>query len=174
MLSAVDTLHSDFRGLAPSQEHDASYPLCSHSVNDLLRELLPSFACVRIRLMCAHRQAGVEEQDATVRPWCQKAGVLGWGCERWVVSFEALVNVLQGGWSGRGWADGEAKAVCLVVVVVRVLTNDDGFDGWERRVTGPVGLLVGGDRLMRMVKLHTMSRHPPKGGRSWRHPRSLS
>jgi hypothetical protein len=61
VLNAIDTLHSGFRRLAPSQEYNASRPLRSHSVDDFLCELLPSLASVGVCLVCAHGQAGVEE-----------------------------------------------------------------------------------------------------------------
>jgi hypothetical protein len=94
VLSGVDTLHSDLRRLTPSQKHDALCTLRGHGVDDLLCELLPSFACVRVCGVRFHRQACVEEQDAAVRPWCEEPAVLGRRSERRVVPFEALVDVL--------------------------------------------------------------------------------
>lgn len=61
VLSAVNALHSALRRLAPGQEHNTSCTLCSHGVDDLLCELLPSFACVRVCGVRLDRQACVEE-----------------------------------------------------------------------------------------------------------------
>jgi len=77
VLTGIDALHSALRRLAPGQEYDASCTLRSHSVDDLLCELLPSFVCVRVCGVRLHRQTGVEQQDAAVRPWCEKPAVLG-------------------------------------------------------------------------------------------------
>ena len=37
--------------------------------------------------------------------------------------------------------DGKAEAVGLVVIVIGVLTDYDGFDGVQRRVTRPASLI---------------------------------
>lgn len=87
--------------------------------------------------MSADGQAGVEKEHAAVGPGCQKAAFVGWRIEVRVVDFEALVDVLEGWWGRRGWADRETEAVGLVKVVVGILADDDGFDGLEGRVTGP-------------------------------------
>jgi len=135
VLTGVDALDSALRWLAPGQEHHASCTLRSHGVDDLLCELLPSFVRVGVRGVRLHRQACVEQQDAAVGPWREKPTVLRRRSEGWIVPFEALVDVLQGWRSGCGRADGEAEAVCLVVVVVGILADDDGFDGLEGSVT---------------------------------------
>jgi hypothetical protein len=64
-------------------------------------------------------------------PWCEEPAVLGWRLEVGIVLLEDRVHVLER-WRGGGRrADGEAETVGLVVVVVRVLPEDDGFDGVE-------------------------------------------
>lgn len=89
--------------------------------------------------MCAHGQAGVEEQDAALSPGGEETTVVGGRREGWVVAREGFVDVFEGGRGGRGRLDGEGEAVGLVVVVVGVLAEDYGFDCVEGGVTGPVG-----------------------------------
>ena len=85
-------------------------------------------------------QAGVEEQDAAIGPGREEAAVLGRGLEVGIIFLESGVHVLQA-WRGGCWrTDGEAETVGLVDVVVGVLAEDDGFDGWEGCVTGPVSI----------------------------------
>ena len=135
VLGCIDALHSALRRLAPSQEHNTSSTLRSHGVDDFLCELLPSFVCVGVCGVRLHRQACIEEQYATVRPWCEQSASLGRRSEGRVVSLEAFIDVLKGRRSRCWWADREAEAVCLVVVVVGILADDHGFDGLEGSVT---------------------------------------
>lgn len=135
VLAGIDALHSALRRLAPGQEHNTSCTLRSHGIDDLLCELLPTFVCVGVRGVRLDRQACVEQQDAAVGPWREKPTVFGRRSEGRVVPFEALVDVLQGGRSGCRRADGEAETVCLVVVVIGILADDDGFNGLEGSVT---------------------------------------
>lgn len=137
MLAAVDTLDSLLSRLAPSQEDYTARTLCSNSINDLLRELLPALSGVRVGLVCAYGQAGVEEKHATLSPGREEAAILGRRRERRIIFFEALVDILKRGRSGCRWANGETEAVGLIQVVVGVLADDDCFDGREGRVSGP-------------------------------------
>ena len=122
----------------PRQEHDPVRPLLRHDVNHLLRELLPPLVRVAERLVRAHRQARVQQQDAPVRPGGEQASLLGRGLERVRVFLpEELVDVLEGGGRGGGRADGEAEAVGLVGAVVGVLAQDHASDRVEGRVAGP-------------------------------------
>jgi hypothetical protein len=57
--------------------------------------------------------------------------------EGWVVFLKGDVHVFEGGGRGGGRSDGEAEAVGLIVVVVWILAEDDGFDGVEGCVFGP-------------------------------------
>lgn len=136
-------LTSLLRWISPCEEYNASLAPRNHSVDDFLREALPPFARVAVGLMRADRQAGVEEEDATVCPGGEQAAFVRWGFEGWIVLFQRDVDVFETwrGWGGR--ADGEAEAVGLVNVVVRVLAYDDGFDGVEGGVAGPVEVLLG-------------------------------
>lgn len=139
MLGRIDAFDALLSGLTPSQEDDALGTLRGDGVDDLLRELLPALTGVGVGLVRAHGQASVEEEHAAVGPGREQAAVLGRRGEVWVVLFEAFVDVLEGGRSWSRRADGEAEAVGLVEVVVGVLADDDGFDGWEGCVTRPGG-----------------------------------
>jgi len=139
MLVHRDALGPVLRRRAPSQEHDAIRPDLGHSVDDLLRQQLPALARMRVCFTPADSEAGIEQQDATICPWCEEATLVG----RWlvfgVVDLECLVDVLEGWWCWCGWANGEAEAVGLVGAVVGVLACDDDFDSVKGRVSGPVG-----------------------------------
>lgn len=121
VFAPIDLLAPILRWLAPCQEHHALCSLRCDCVDDLLRELLPALFCVRICFVGADSQAGVEEKDASICPWCEEAAVLGWFFKERVVFLEGDVHVLEAGRCLRGWADGEAEAVGLVEVVVGVL-----------------------------------------------------
>lgn len=129
-------------GRAPRHVDDAARALLRDEVNDLLREALPAAVRVRVGLVRADRQAGVEHEHAAVRPRGQQAAVLGRRAEARVVLPEGNVHVLERrGGRGRG-ADGEGEAVGLVVVVVGVLADDDDFDVVEGGMTGPEAVLA--------------------------------
>ena len=125
------------RRLAPRQTHDASGALRGHNIDDLLRELLPSLAGVRVRIVRADSQGGVKEQHATVRPRREQAGVVGWGSEGREVVLQTGEDVLQRGRGNRGRADGEAQAVRLIDIVVGVLADDHRFDSVEGCMSRP-------------------------------------
>ena len=137
MFRARDLRAPLLRRRAPRQKHDAPTPHSDDRVDDFLRELLPAFVAVRVGFVRADRQARVEEQHALLRPRGEEAAVLLGRDERGVVALQGGVHVFQTGWGRRGWADGETQAVGLVVVVVRVLAEDDGADVREGRVPGP-------------------------------------
>ena len=126
-------------GRAPGQEDNAARPALRDGVDDLLREALPAVAGVAVGLVRAHGQAGVQQEDAAIGPGGEQAAAARRrfeGCGK--VVLQAGVDVLERGWGGRGWANGEGEPVGLVDVVVGVLAEDDDFDGRERGVTGPV------------------------------------
>lgn len=90
-----------------------------------------------VRFVGTNCQAGVEEKDAAIGPGCEQTAFVGRWSEGRIVIFEAGVDVFQGrGSRGRG-PHGEGEAVGLVVVVVGVLAEDDGFHCVEGGVTGP-------------------------------------
>jgi len=72
-----------------------------------------------------------------VGPRREESAVLRWSLEGWIVFLESDIDVLQRRRGGCRWTDGEAKTVCLVEVVVRILTDYDGFHGIEGRVSRP-------------------------------------
>lgn len=88
--------------------------------------------------MGAHRETGVEEQYAPVCPGRQEAALVGRRSEAWVVACETYVHVFERRRSWCGRADGECESMGLVVVVVGILADDDGFHARERGVPGPV------------------------------------
>lgn len=88
--------------------------------------------------MGTHGETGVEEEDASVSPWGEEAEVVGGWLEGGIVVLEAFVDVFEGGWCGSRWADGEAKAVGLIDVVIGILTENNHFDFVERSMAGPV------------------------------------
>lgn len=141
VLAAVDALDSLLSRLAPSQEDNTSRALRSDGIDDFLRELLPAFSSVRVGLVCAHSQAGVEKEHATLSPGSEQATVLRRRREGGVILFKALVDVLKRGRGGCRWPNGEAEAVGLVQVVVGILADDDCFDTGKGRVSGPCILL---------------------------------
>lgn len=122
---------------APGQEHHTSRALRHDRINHLLCKAFPALVCMGVGLVRTNGQARVQEQHSAVGPGGEQATVFRRGREVGVVVGEGLVDVLQGGRGGSGWAHGETEAVGLVEVVVGVLAYDDGFDGAERRVSGP-------------------------------------
>ena len=82
-----------------------------------------------VRFMGAHSETRVEHEHPLFGPGCEKTAVLGWGRKEGVVILEGGVHILEARRGGSGWTDREAEAVCLVVVVVGVLTDDHSFDG---------------------------------------------
>lgn len=90
-----------------------------------------------IGLVCPYRETGIQEQDAAIRPRCEKPAVVGWGRECGVVFLQRNIDVLERRRCGRRRADGEAETVGLVEIVIGVLAEDDGFDGVEGRVARP-------------------------------------
>ena len=126
------------RRASPSQKYDAPRPLPSNDIDDLLCELLPTPIRMAVGLVRSYCQAGIEQQDSTISPRRQQATVV-W---RWlegvrVFDLEELVHILER-WRSSCWrSNREAQAMCLVVIVVRILTEDHHLDVGERRVTRP-------------------------------------
>lgn len=92
--------------------------------------------------MRAHREAGVEQQDPAIGPWCEQTAFVGRCGEAGIVILKSNVDVLER-WGSRGrWADGKGETVCLVYVVVGILAENDGFDCVERCMARPSTPLV--------------------------------
>lgn len=127
------------RRRTPRHEHNTITPHLDHGVDYLLRQQLPAFALVRVRLAPAHRQTRVEQQHAAVGPGGQQAAFLRRRHVVRIVFLQRFVDVGQRGGRGGGRAHGEGEPVGLVGAVVGVLPSYDYFDGIERRVAGPFG-----------------------------------
>lgn len=91
-----------------------------------------------VGVVSADGQTCIEKQDATVGPRRQKTTFVRRRVEGRVIFLQSGVDVLERRWGGCWGTNGEAEAVGLVEVVVGVLAEDDGFDGGERCVTGPM------------------------------------
>lgn len=137
MLRLINLSHPRPRRFPPRQKDDPVVPNPRDEVNRLLRESLPPFAGVAVGLVRAHRQAGVDHEHAPLCPGGEQAAVVRGRDEVGIALFDALVDVDEGGRCACGWADGEAEAVGLVVVVVGVLADYYRFDGVEGGVSGP-------------------------------------
>jgi hypothetical protein len=123
---------------APGEKDDTSGAYFRHGVNYLLREQLPALAGMRVRIPFSDSEAGVQKQNTTVCPWCEETTLVWRGFVVWVVDLERFIYILEG-WRSRGrWADREAKPVCLVRTVVRVLASDDHLDGIQWCVSRPI------------------------------------
>jgi len=114
---------------SPRQIHNTPCAPLSYDIDHLLRELLPPLVLVAVGLVRLDGQTSIEEQDSSVRPRREQTAVLGWGLEVWVVLSKRDIDVLEGWWRGCRRPNGEAETVGLVQVVVRILAEDDRFDG---------------------------------------------
>jgi hypothetical protein len=122
VLGAINTCTTLLCRRTPGQEDNTVGALLADKINNLLCELLPALARVRVSLMGAHGETCIQQQDATISPWCEQASLVRWRLERRIFLLQCLVDVLEGWWS-RGWgSDGEAKTVGLIVVMVWILT----------------------------------------------------
>ena len=149
MLPRPHALHLRLRTRAPGQKHHPATPHTRDRIHDLLREALPALALVRVGRVRAHGQARIQQQHAAVGPGRQQAGVLRWRLKGvGEVAAQAGEDVLEARGRGRRRPHREAEAVRLVDVVVWVLSEDDAFDGGERRVARPgIDVFVGGEDL---------------------------
>lgn len=101
-------------------------------IDGFLGKSLPPFIGVTVRLVRAHSEAGIQHQDTTISPRREKTTIVRGRLERRVTLFDSTVNVHQRRRSS-GWrTNGECQTMGLVVVVVRVLTDDDSFDCMQR------------------------------------------
>ena len=105
----------------PGQENHAPRPHFRDRIYDLLGELLPAFVRMAVRVMRSNRQTRVQEQYTTVGPRCEEPAVLRRWLEGWIVFRKRDIDILQRRGSRRRGTDGEAEAMSLVEVVIRVL-----------------------------------------------------
>ena len=97
---------------------------------------------MRVGFVSSDGETGVEEKDTSVSPWSEEAAVLwGWD-ERGVVFREGFVDVFQGGRGGSWGPNRKTEAMCLVVIVVGVLTDDYGFYGVQWCMPRPLSNIV--------------------------------
>lgn len=88
-------------------------------------------------LMRAYGQASVEHQYTTLSPGYEKATLVCGSLERRIVIMNFVKDVDEGR-RGRSWrADGECKAMGLVIIMIRILADDDHLHLVERCMTGP-------------------------------------
>lgn len=137
VLLRVDLHHALAGRDAPGHEHSAASSAGGDEVNDLLCETFPPPVRMAVGLVGADCQAGVQEQNATVRPGREEAATVGWWDKRGEIVLETGVHVPQGTGCWRGWSDGEGESVRLVIIVIRVLAQNDDFDVVEWSVTRP-------------------------------------
>lgn len=72
--------------------------------------------------MSANSETCVEHEDTLLSPGREEATIARWRCERRIVVGQGDIHILEGRRSGGRRPDGEAEAVCLIVIVVGVLT----------------------------------------------------
>jgi hypothetical protein len=160
VLGAVDTCTALLCRRAPGQKDNTASALLADKIDDLLCKLLPAFTGMRVGLVGAHSEAGIQQQYAAISPRCEQTSLVRWRFERRIFLFQCFVDILEG-WGRRSRGpDGKTKAVSLVVIMVWVLAEDNGLDGIEWRVSRP-GRDVNsiGTRLEDGIR-HTNCRHP--------------
>ena len=96
-----------------------------------------------VGLVRSHCQTRIEKQYATVCPRGEQTSFLRRSFEAVRVLFlEKFIDVCEGRGRRCGRADREAETVGLVWTMVRILAENDAFDGIERCVAGPHALLI--------------------------------
>jgi len=92
---------------SPGQKNHTTGAHPRDEINHLLSKPFPTLIRMTVSLMSAHRQAGVEHQDAALGPWYQQPAFV-WRClERRIVVFDLFVDVDKR-WGSNGWrTDGE-------------------------------------------------------------------
>lgn len=123
---------------APGQEDDTVGSHLCHGVNHFLHEQFPAFARMRVCFASANSQAGIDEQHAPLGPRNQQSTFVWRWLVVWVFLLKGFVDVLERGWGGVRWTDGEAEAVGLVGAVIRILACDDYLDCVKRCVSRPI------------------------------------
>jgi hypothetical protein len=123
----VDLADSLASWRAPGEKDNTLGSLSSHEINDLLREGFPAPISVRIGLVSTHSQTGIEEEHTTISPWSKQSAPVGRWCEVGIIVGDGFIDILKRRRCNGRWTDGEGEAVCLIDIMVRILTNDDGL-----------------------------------------------
>lgn len=143
MFLTVDFRHTYARGLSPSEENDTASPHPSDKVNGLLSKSLPSLVRVAIGLMRTDGKTRIEHQNTTICPWYEQTAIVGRRLETRVALLDAFVDVDER-WRRSGWrTHGEGQAVGLVIVMIRILANDDDLHVVEGGVPRPRNSCLG-------------------------------
>ena len=86
---------------------------------------LPAVLLMGIGLVGANRQHGVQQQHALAGPAGQTAGLR---CRAAEVIGQFFVNIAQRGRNFNAVRNGKGQAVCLKIVMVRILAQNDRLD----------------------------------------------
>lgn len=134
----VDSRHPLACRATPGQEDD---PLCAYTgdkVNGPLGETLPATLRMGVCVVSSDSETGIEQEHPLLGPGSEQPSAVGGLLEGRIVVLQGKVDVLERRGSWRRRAYGEAEAVSLAVVVVRVLAYDDRLDLVQWRVPRPV------------------------------------
>lgn len=152
---------------SPKQKYE-SFSLRSQTLDDSIREGLPSMPAVTESLMSTHAEAGVEQEYSLLRPTSQVVGPLGGIRERGLqvepLGLNLFEDVDQRGRSRYALWNAKAQTVCLTGFVVRVLPQNHHLhlvkwrlvkgveDESARRITRPCCILIL-DKLYQIVEV---------------------
>lgn len=110
--------------LAP-QDEDAMFGPRSQQANHSVGKFFPAALLVRVGLVGFHGQDSVEQQDTAFAPRLQVSRIRNRNAK---IGLEFLEDVLERGWMFNTGLHRKGQAMSLALVMVRVLTEDDGFD----------------------------------------------
>ncbi len=126
---AIDAGAFGLSVVAPKDEHDRRV-FTIDAIDDSIGESFPTFAAMRIGASAADGQNGIEEQNALPRPRRQIA-VRRNGTADIVMKLFVYVDKRRGG--RRRTRNRKAQAVRLILAVIRILSQNDGFRFAMRR-----------------------------------------
>lgn len=137
VLRAVDSSAFLLSRTTPGQKDHTTRSLLGDKIDDLLGEAFPALARMTKGFMSPNGQASVEEQDTAICPRSEESTFV-WRCLKCrVILLESDVDVFQRRGRWRWWTNGEAETMGLVVVMIWVLAENDGFDGGEGCMSRP-------------------------------------
>ena len=120
---ALAVNHGAFLLRIATPEHEYQViALLIELTNGGIGEFLPALALVRTGIALLHRQCGIEQEHALLRPLFQVA-VAGRSDAK--IAFEFLVDIHQRGRNAHALAHGKTQAMGLVRPVVRILPSID-------------------------------------------------